>query len=217
MSDARNFLFNTDFPIDQIVYIREGSTTIGTGGTVNIAHGLPFIPNVIFYWSFDSDFATVYDQNVGPFPSGNIGFPFTLQVTASSDATNVILNANGTLGPSTVYYRIFAFQPSDYTGDVDPTASSADNFTLNTDFNYTKLLTYDKVTVNAGGTTTITHDLGYIPQVLAWTVFSGTSNPLLYSALDGFNRDVEVTTTSIIINNDTFLDYDFYYRIYADE
>lgn len=217
MTDPRNFLFNTDYPIDQLVFVHEGSGSLGTGGTINVPHGLPFIPNVLFYWSFNSDFSIVYDQNVGPFPSGNPSFPFTLQVTATSDATNVILNANGTLGPSTVYYRIMAFEPSDSSADVPATAQSADNFTLNTDQNYTKLFLNDKVTVASGGNTTITHDLGYIPQVMIWNVFSGVSTPMQYTSLDGFNRDVEVTTTSIIINNDTFLTYDFYYRIYADE
>lgn len=220
MADPRQFLINTDYPLDKVVYIKQGSTVIGTGGTVLIPHGLPFIPNALFIWSFTQDFSVTYPENTGAFPSGNPGFFFTLQVAMVSNATNIKLDANGTLGPTTIYYRIIAFAPSDYTGDLPATTSLGDRFVINTDSNYTKLVSEGILTLNIGNTQSVVHSLGYLPQVIYWYVSGGISYPMGYTNyFFGVNQswNAILNTTSLTFNNNGFTNGVIHYRLYADD
>jgi len=214
LANARNFLQNTDYPLDKVVYLNSGTTNIASGGSVNIAHGLPFIPLINFYWSLTPDFAVVYEDNVGPFPSGNPGFFFTLQVSARVTATNITLDANGTLGSTTIYYRIFGFQPDDSNVDLPPTASAGDVFSFNTDYNYLKLYSASHVSLAAGASFTLVHGLGYRPQVSTWFQTGGINYPSTYSNEDG--RQVEVTSSSVVFTNNSLSSGTMYYRIYQD-
>ena len=213
-ANARNFLYNTDYPLDKVIYLKSGTTNIASGGTLNIAHGLPFIPLINFYWSLTPDFSVIYEDNIGPFPSGNPGFFFTLQVSARADATNITLDANGILGSTTIYYRIFGFQPDDSNVDLPSTASAGDIFSFNTDYNYLKLYSASHVSLAAGASFTLVHGLGYRPQVSTWFLTGGVSYPSTYSDQDG--RQTEVTNSSVIFTNASFSAGVMYYRIYQD-
>jgi len=217
MADPRNFLLNTDYPVDKVVYINQGSVSMAGGVDRDIAHGLPFIPLVSFVWSFTPDFSVTYQYNMGPFPSGNPGYFFSLQVSISANATNIRLSGNGVLGATTIYYRIFAFVPDDFVGDIPSTTTLADNFVLLTDLNYTKLLTSSSVVLAPGQVFPIGHGLGYFPQVLAWV--RPNNGPTIYplEAQSPYNVNSEITTSSLILNNQDFQPQTVYYRIYTDE
>lgn len=216
LANARNFLINTDYPMDKVIYLKEQSLTMGDSIDVSIAHGLPFIPLVWFQWSLTSDFAIAYENNTGPFPSGIPGYLFALLVMIEANATNIILRGNGTTSSITIYVRIFGFQPSTSNVDLAPTSSQADNFILNTDYNYMKLITATSVAVNAGVTNTITHGYGYIPHILLWDESSGTIRPVNLSRTSG-GIPVEVTANQIIIINDSASNVIMHYRLYIDE
>lgn len=220
-STAPNFKIDTDYPLDKVIYLKSGSGAIASGGTITIPHGLPFTPLVGWYWSLTSDFSIAYEDNVGPFPSGNIGFFFTLQVAINADATNIYLQGNGTLGSTTIYYRIYAFEPDDSNVSLTATSNSADNFSLSTDYNYTKLLTTAHFSLAAGATTTIPHNLGYIPQVSGWFLSGGFMNPFVYASFDPSNTPysvaLEATTTNLIFSNGSLSNVVVYYRCYLDE
>ena len=108
-ANAKSFLINSDYPLDKVVYINQGSVNIGGGIDRIIAHGLPFTPLISFVWSFTADFAITYQFNNGSFPSGNPGYYFSLQLSIQANATNITLSGNGTITSTTVYYRIFGF------------------------------------------------------------------------------------------------------------
>jgi len=217
-SDARKTLINTDFSIDQVILLKNQSISIGGGIDVTIPHGLPFIPLVWFQWSFTSDFSIAYENNTGRFPSGNIGYYFDLQIAIEANSTNIVLRGNGVLGATTVYVRIFAFQPSTYNVPIAHTSAFSDNFTLNTDYNYMKLITKSVTGLIASGATlTIPHNLGIYPHTLMWLeTTTGTIYPL-QSSTPGQSINAELTTDSIIIRNNDFVSRYMHYRLYIDE
>ena len=100
--------------------------------------------------------------------------------------------------------------PSNADADAPYTASIADTFVLNTDYNYTKLY-YDSL-VPAAATTTITHNFGYRPQVMAW----GVDISAAYGT-GVINQDhtcyITVTDTTVVVHSAT---KDVHLKIYAD-
>lgn len=217
--DPRNALLDSRYPMDKIIYLNQTSITSGAGTNVTIPHGFSFIPLPMMQWSFTQDFATSYETNTGQFPSGNPGYPFSLRVTIEANATNFIIRGDGVIGPTTIYVRIFAFQPSTSNVDVNPTVSSGDNSVINYAYNYMKLISESRTALLAPrSTTTIAHNLGYYPHILAWMETSlGTIYPVdLSYPLN--NPNIEVTTTALIIRNDDFLgSWYIHYRLYIDE
>lgn len=221
--NPRNFLINTDYPIDQVVYLRSGLESIGasSSGTIIIAHGLSFIPLLGGSWSLNSDFSVQYEYYSGTFPSGSVStnlYGVELDITANS--TNIIIGYENTLAATTVYFRIFGLQPSDSNVDIEPTASSADNFVVDTNLNYTKIYEAETIVVASGNTYTITHGLGYRPQVTAWkTDTSGFRSPIDFQEPSALSFDsVEVTTTTVVFTIPAFsLSNRIDYRIYYEE
>ena len=216
MTDARNFLINTDYPMDKIVYMTSGSMTVpdGTSDTIPlVAHYLPFTPLPYIIWSNTSDFTVSFTRTDDvTYPSG------TYQLySVSSNANNInIIRFNSTGSSKTIYYRIFCYAP--YNANIDssvPVISSlADNFVMNTDYNYLKLL-YEGIITSS---TPFTHNLGYIPTVLAWKNHLGTITPVSQatsSTLGG--AGVYITTSQLIYDTYVGDEDEIYYRIYLDD
>ena len=203
--DPRNFLLNTDYPMDKVIYLNSGSHSMtGGGGSIKqFAHNLGFTPLIIGTWSFNSNFLT--SREGGMFTAEGTD-PTTAYTTFSANATDITIDCFNPGATATIYYRIYGFMPSDVNADVAFTASLAENFQFNTDFNYTKLFSSS---VASAGTSTITHNLGYRPQVLTWiedsTIYGTTA-----IVDSGF---VKATTTTVVIISPT---KSVHYRIYAD-
>jgi hypothetical protein len=222
MVDARNFSLNTDNPLDQVIWLYSDSKAISgtTSGTITIPHGLPFTPLVSGSWSLDSDFGVLYEYSSGTLPSGNATSSlYGRSVRVSADSTNVYLAWTNTLSATTIYLRLFAFQPSDEDHELEPTAASGDVFAFSSDYNYAKLLDADFENVSAGDTVVIPHNLGYRPQVLAWARdMSGRVSPMDYQDNNNDSwTDVVVTSTSVtfVVPLSASIDR-IDYRIYAD-
>lgn len=198
--EPRNFLLNTDYEMDKIIYFTSGS--INPGETKFISHNLGFAPLVFGVCAFNEDFS---DSRISPYQqwldSGYIQFQFW--------STNEHIRLgyhNDQSGSQKLYYRIYAFEPSNSSAQIAPTSDKAKKFVLNTDYNYCKLF---KKGI-AHGNATIQHNLGYIPFVLAWSGDPYTM-PAWYSDPDLDN--IAVTTSSIVIKSTG----DTHYRIYYDE
>lgn len=207
-TSARDFLLTTDYPLDMVVYLKSGSATVPfptAGFTVTIPHGLPFVPLVGGSWDVTSTFETNYNYNTGTIPSSNpTASPFNVSVDITADATNIYLSPINVSGSAVdIYYRIFALEPADSQADLPSTASSGDDFVLNTDYNYTKLFTQQTITSTTGGTTyTITHNLGYRPQIMVWykDSISGMTQPLNITNInsgDPLTMAAKVTETTV--------------------
>lgn len=216
MTDARNFLFNTDFPIDKITGYQTGSLTVSTGSSSNpsIAHGLGYAPLYMLKWSTSPTFDTSFDE-IGV----NTSDRFFLN--AQTDSTNLYIFASNNSGASiTFYYRVIYFMPTNVDIDAPETAPDLDSFALNTDFNYTKV--FQESFVNSPSAT-IVHDFGYYPQVEAWYVRSSdgrivhsVSNEL--SSSSPSEPRVTVTTSSVQLEDGSSVTASgWHYKIYADE
>jgi hypothetical protein len=212
-----DFLIQSDYPMDKIVYITSGSIPID-GFPHTIPHGLPFVPLLGGYWSLTPDFAICYEFFSGDFPSGNAGYFFAHEVDILADATNVQLDTVDIAGGSkTAYYRVYGFEPSDSAVEIT-TPVGGDSFNINSDYNYMKLFMSGVVNPGTVSTYTIDHNLGYIPQVHAWYTWLGDCVPMVRAGDTSSGQImIQVTPTQIIMSNlfnlaVTRLDY----RIYLD-
>lgn len=226
-ANARQFLANSDYPFDKVIYANSGSKLVA-GNTmddlVTIPHGLPFTPLIGGNWSLVSDFSVSYDFFAGVFPSTSLGFIFDQTVDCYADATNIYIESdNLNVSSKTISYRIIAFEPSTSTAEIAGITSLSDTFIQNSGYNNLKLLTASTVslpaTTGTAATVPVPHNLGYRPQVLAWATGNSWLYPLsapriAYAALLPY---VEVTTSSIIFTVPEFNAANTaHYRIYLD-
>lgn len=205
--DPRDFLLNTDYEIDKIVLFKSGTINAGQYD-VRIPHGLPFAPLTFGVFAYSEDFS-----GPRPMPYQYITPENTIDVGLSSDATNLYLSYHNDSGsPAKIYYRVYAFEPSDSHAKVPATSNFAKDFILNTDYNYCKLK--EKGVVDASSSATIKHDLGYLPQVLVWNEQVGYINQVWNSMpYLGGAPNVKVTKQAVIITDIPRA----HYRIYYDE
>lgn len=213
MADPRNFLLNTDYPMDKIAGYRTGSFNItynayygwyDGGATLSHSHGV--YPLCTLVWSFNANFSPSYTET-------SINDINGYQVTCSSTTSNIELYGFTWNGPATIYYKIFYFLPSDANVDVASTQSSLDNFVINTDYNYPKIFMDGSFT---GTSTTINHNLGYYPMVDIWTLVGSSCRRIIWSNIrpSAYNGERLTTTTLSLFNGDSTT---WWYRIYADE
>lgn len=205
--DPKDFLLNTDYEMDKIIYFNDGN--LSAGQSKNITHKLGFKPLVFGVCAFNEDFS---DPRALPFQQ--ITQSNTVNFNITSTSTQISMNYINYASPdSKAYYRIYAFEPSDSRAKVGATSKHAKTFILNTDYNYCKLFKKGIAT----GDTTISHNLGYIPQILAWREDSGVIAPIENSLpsdpMSNMPFYVKATSNNIIIKNIPKV----HYRIYYDE
>jgi len=220
-TNAKNMLLTSDYPLDKVIYLVEGSTAVSGFGFVDIdtPHGLPFTPLPMGSWSTDSTWDVSYELNSGPLTAGSL----TYETSVSANSTNVRFSANNNTGSSvTLYYRIYALAPNSADDlDVSFTSNQDTSFILNTDLNYTKLFeSSDFTEPSTGGAPVLRsffHGLGYAPQVLLWKEVSSQVTPQNGTDVDFGDVVVEITSTSLNVTFTTFSSTKIYYRIYLDE
>lgn len=221
ITDAKSMILNTDYPIDKIIFLESGSTTVAATGTSDTYynHGLPDLPLLKGTWSLTSDFTVSYDM-------GNPLYADTDDVIVSCHSTStqyrVIIN-NNSASSKTVYWRIYGVTDEDTTSEYEATSSTADDFIFNTDYNYTKLYMTGDADISSA-TVNVSHNLGYRPQVDVWYEAASIPGEYLHWSL-GFSDDlglyntVRITTTTLDFVKGTFPGQPtkYKYRIYLDE
>lgn len=135
MENPNNFLVNTDYPFDMIVYYKsyELTTNGSSSQTVTIPHDLGFTPLLFGIWSTTPDFKVAY-------PLVNNGY--ALYIWVESDENNIYVRkyeSTPTSGRKR-YLKIYGFAPTSWTGDCKPTAQSNTALILNTDKIYAPLI-----------------------------------------------------------------------------
>lgn len=214
--DPRDFLLNTDYEMDKIIFFKEGTLNAGDYN-IDITHNLPFTPLVFGVCAFNSDFS---DARAIPYEQLTQTDSITFDAPANSSVIRMAYtNTAGT--PNKIYYRLYAFEPSDSRAKVGATSKYAKDFILNTDYNYCKL--FKAGTVSGASDTTISHNLGYIPQVLVWSETSnGWVSPIEradWGNIQGTEsvNGVMVTTTEVQFKASLYQFDKIHYRIYFDE
>lgn len=217
--DSKDMLISSDFPLDKVIYIGGHQVTLGNfeNEFIAIPHNLGFTPLVTAQWSTDANFSVAYGINGGP--SVGADRAFDTSIDATGDVIN-LLTQNRSGSSATIYYRIFAFVPSNVNPESDFTSVVGDDFIINTDYNYMKLFDTGVSTIGVGQTVSISHGLGYYPRVMVWHTFgSGLRPHFLNYADESIGLFVRLTTTELILHNkDTFSgSLQVHYRIYSDE
>ena len=184
MANPNDFLLNTDYEMDKIIYFYEGKIVDDGQHYVNISIDDNFLPLVFGVWSYNKDFS---DCHTFGFKGAYIDYAIfegylTKNVELSAQqhidgngnkTTHIVLDRETISGD--FYVRIYGFEPEDSHRNLAATSGHASTFILNTDYNYRKLFKKGKVELvkNPDQTTgydpmTIPHNLGYKPQVMIW-------------------------------------------------
>jgi hypothetical protein len=171
MPDLRKFLFTTDFPIDQVVYLDDSKSYTVAGNDskyFTFAHGLPFTPLTIGYFGIASSPGTFFQcGSVNPNLLVISGRPYFVVITA--DAMNIRVFAdNYSSTAQTFNLFVVGLEPSNSTANLAATADLSNRFVFNTGFNYPKQLMRDRVPLPVSRQITVYHGLKYLPQVMVW-------------------------------------------------
>ena len=185
MSKPDDFLLNTDYEMDKIIYFKEGKFTPGQFGRVEIPHTLGIAPLITGVWSKYADFSEPHNfSGVSGIvdPSSNSYVVDT--VSCASDDNKIALTQFSGPISSQIHYdfyvRLMGFEPSGSHKNLPKTSQNANKFILNTDYNYLKLYKAGaEDVVDSGGMyqpITIQHDLGYHAQALFWVESFGLND-----------------------------------------
>lgn len=212
--NPRDFLLNTDYEMDKIVLFKSGSLT----STKDITHDLGYAPLAFGVWSTDSNFSSVnaigkQDYSLGP-PGSYTPY---LCMTCKSYSDKITLAATGNSGGTTLYYRLYAFEPSDVAQNAPATSGDSNTLIFNSDYNYSKLLATGVFTAN---NQEYAHNLGYIPQVMAWERVVAFSLNYITPTEGGNTTGLKVSVTNNkikVTGLDTSVIDKVYWRIYYDQ
>lgn len=212
MTDARNFLLNTNYSMDKIAGYRTGSfklvlSSLGSySGEVNLSHTHGVYPLCTLVWSFNSNFSPSYTEASFIDING-------VSIFCGSTTSSIKVSAFNLYSAATIYYKLFYFVPDVANIDVTSTQSSFDNFVISTDYNYMKLHMAGSLT---GTNVSVTHGLGYYPAVELWKVQNGRCYKVVYNDVTSTTIEGERLSTSTL-NLFSNVSTTWYYRIYADE
>lgn len=194
MANLERFIFNSDYPMDKIVFYGYGSTTIpaksgSTNGTktINIPHHLLFTPLPLAVCATNEAFTDTRTFEPVPDTWG--------MNLVQADATNITIKfENGQTSTKTVYYRVYGLLPENATQEVGKNSRQSSKLIFNTDLVYAPLIfsgivTEDLDTTHVANVNVthgykeiqtqasrieIEHNLGRSPFVLYWRETSGT-------------------------------------------
>ena len=215
--DPKDFLLNTDYEIDKIILVKTGSFVDNT----NITHGLDFTPLVFGVWSSNKNFTTTNPLGE-PALAEEYGYSPPTGVDCRALNDKIFIKTNGAnAGTTTIYYRLYAIAPPEANSNTPTTSKLANQFILNTDYNYRKLKATGSFTQPGQS---YQHKLGYLPQVMAWVQYSEIGSPTYDHAIQPIlvsssDYGLIVTTSEIKLpDNFPFSLIDrVIWRVYYDE
>lgn len=216
MANVKNFLFNSDYEQDKIIYFNQFDNippSDGTNPSLTTWLGLTPIPLVFGVWSTSSSFNDT--RTFGFVPESSQPY-----CTLRADFPNIMIYNFAT---SPISARVYAFEQAGSKLELPATSQKASKFIFNTDYNYSKLMA--RGTLKPGQS--FAHNLGYLPQVMAWQEYNdGNINyiePYNYSsALLGSVEGTNYGNGLIIDNNSlryigTNNVMTIHYRVYYDQ
>lgn len=191
-------LVNSHYKSPWIVWAKTYSIRVSSGGYISdqtLTHGLPFVPLLIGQWSTNANFNPSYDLGI-TIPGGSTGGqPETMcSVTADAKAIHFTIINNASTS-RTFYFKLMAFAPPDYTGDVTPVE-------YNSPFRFNSHYRYQQILLQGQSSRAVNHNLGYLPQARVWAISGSYVVPAMG----------ELTTSALSCPSST----NFYYHIYKD-
>lgn len=138
MENPNNFLINTDYPLDMIVYYKFHSFKTNSSQTqdITIAHSLGFAPLLFGCWSYQQDFSKSFSLLPEAYGDGQ------LRLSVKSDENNIYIHKyqHSPQSGKTLYLKIYGYAPTTWTGDCEPTSQSNSPLILDSDSRYASLL-----------------------------------------------------------------------------
>ena len=219
MANPNDFLLNTDYEMDKIVYFWEGSFNITqTHQSNTVTNNLGFLPLVFGIWSENKDFSDPHRMSSGISNiysyASNVAHATIQSYQENNPLTGVLQSRYfyiefDNIPTGTVYVRLYGLEPDNVFQHIASTAKYANTFILNTDYNYRKLLKKGRIELvdsnNSGfyDPVVIDHNLNYIPQVMLWIEgqLRSPENPDIVSAINidyfslGYVKDEERQNT----------------------
>lgn len=232
IAGAKQMLMDSRYPFDKVVYLKSGSFSMPGSSTIiqSYPHGLPFTPLCSGNWSTASDFSIQYEYSSGIYPSSNPGLVFDTIFNVFADSNNVYITGDNNGSAMTIYFRVYAFEPSNSNALLDPIASQGDRFVIDSRLNYPKLYLNGYIDLPAGGASEsyvyIDHDIGTVPQAMGWVTYDTWNGSTMVSAIHPVatsNGDSEgilmiAGNARVAFGIPPFvLPHRAYYRIYLDE
>lgn len=222
--NLRNFRFNSDYPIDKIIFLREIEVSTDSSGEISlgIQHSLGAIPFCKAVISFDN-WETTYQGGVNQLdPSGQI---FDKFFSVSSDSEKIYLfGIFDRFNNRTAKVRVWGvFYESDTENIHANPTSGINKFLFNSDNNYQSLVMEGKVGLS-DFSQTIQHGLGFVPNVDVWYLENGQWK-LLDVSFSSFVDDGGIYSPIAFVDENSLV-FDrgrisqitqFYYRIYTNE
>lgn len=221
--NPNNFLISSKYPMDKIVFLREISTNLDSGGMLDqtIAHNLGDIPFCNGVLSFDN-WQTTYQAGTSRMARQYYSEEFNIY----SGEKEIRIQAAFYDKPNqAVKIRVWGVYSSTSNATAPATRNqSANKFILNSKYNYFKLL-QDGIVDVSGGQKVMSHNLGYKPIVELWADFSYDDNGWTYynrpDCIDtnsSYGQAVKVTNQQLVLNDGGYIlkVKRFYYRIYVD-
>lgn len=229
---AKKMLMDSRYPFDKVIKLLSTSFSMPGSSTQTFAfpHGLPFTPLCNGAWSTSPTFAIQYEFSSGVFPSSFPGVVYNIIFNVFADATNIYITGDNLVGTTTIYVRVFGFEPPNSQASIAGIASQGDEYVIDSRLNYPKLFLNDYIDLPAGGATDqfvyIDHGIGTIPQAMGWVTYNTYNGSQVVSAI----HPISTTNTSsegitLIVGDEriafgvpAFVDpHRAYYRIYLDE
>lgn len=239
MSNLKNFLFNSDYPTDKIVY--------ATTGKIKITSSSPWV--VLFDHHNTHIKTQLYAEGVYKIQGDDAIYPMTRMRARNTITTEAVtfmhggecyasayaISYNGSLLNKEITYWMWCYADEKEAKNIDitPTANLNENIlSFDSDVNYPRFISDGFI--EQGGT--YTHGLGYKPYVKAWNKeYSEIEDPngsdayisadIFGNTTDAFFGDYEgdesltirVTDTQITVGPTTDPDYykGYYYRLYS--
>ena len=180
MANLNRFVFNSDYPMDKIVYFSYGSTTIpaksgSTNGTktITIAHGLPFTPLLLAVCATNEAYTDT--RTFEPVPD-----TWGMNVVQANATSITIKFENGLTSAKTVYYRVYGLIPKNATQEAGKNSRQSSALIFVTEDLDTTHVANVNVThgfkeyQGQASRIEVEHNLGYSPYVVYWRETSGT-------------------------------------------
>lgn len=220
MPYSADLSFNSDLPMDKVIWLYMGETTTDSWGSwnVTIPHKLAAIPFVKGIWS-SNDWATTWLTGSRRLD----GDYYTDFSDVASDGTNVYFGGYTNSANAKVKYKLWGVwnenetysTPAEFTKNL-----STNQYIINSDYNYPQLVMEGYL--DKGNS--ITHSLGFIPYCDVWSYeIVGNNNQYGYRQwnndtfgdLYGTGQVVQITNNSLTLNSNQTAPSKIYYRIYA--
>lgn len=211
-----NFLLNTDYPADKVVWLKEGTINANAGSNdITLSHS--FGVNLFVRGVFSRDnFSTTYEFGTYKYLPNSLVTDFSSYIASNTNEVlaNIYLDSG-----ATVKYRLWGVVNEAETQnlDINGTASETTNrFIVNTEYNLPRLYAEGYASPN----TDFNHLLGFVPYVDVWGydqyMAKWTLLPIgIFGSAFGVGSPVKVDIAKVSFTDQNPTYTNFYYRVYV--